>query len=157
MLNQQNKENFLKKDCITLLRTLTPNQKAKWGKMDGQQMVEHLRDVCKVANGKIALPLYNNDPEKLAKARAFLMSEAPFTESIRVPVMPEVPRPAKYASITEAIEKMEIEMNDVFTVYAANSSQTLNHPMFGELNYEEQIHYLDKHVRHHLRQFGLVE
>lgn len=157
MLQQQEKENFIKKDCIALLRTLTPNQKAQWGKMDGQQMVEHLRDVCKVANGKISLPLYNNDPEKLAKARAFLMSEAPFAESIRVPVMPEEPRPAKYASLTEAIDKMEIEMNDVFSVYANNPTLQLNHPMFGELNYAEQIHYLDKHIRHHLRQFSLVE
>jgi len=120
-------------------------------------MVEHLRDVCKLANGKIVLPLLNTDPEKLAKARAFMMSEGQFQENTKVPVMPDEPRPHKYSSLQEAITKTETELNDVFTVYAADPSKILMHPMFGELNYEQQIHYLDKHVRHHLRQFGLVD
>ena len=148
---------FLKHDYIPLLQTLTADQKGKWGKMDGQQMVEHMRDVFKLANGKIVLPLLNTDPEKLAKARVFVMSDAPFAENARVPVMPEEPRAHKYSSLAEAIAKLEPEINDVFTVYAADSSKTLTHPMFGELDYDQQIHYLDKHVRHHLRQFGLVD
>lgn len=153
----EEKEHFLKHGCIPLLYTLTPEQKGRWGKMDGQQMVEHLRDVFKVANGKIVLPLLNTDPEKLAKARVFMMSDAPFRENTKVPVMPEEPHPHKYSSLQEAISKTEAELNDVFTVYAPDPAQTFNHPLFGELNYAEQIQYLDKHVRHHLRQFGLVD
>lgn len=86
-----------------------------------------------------------------------MMSEGLFQENTRVPVMPEEPRPHKYASLQEAITKTEAELNEVFTVYVADPSKILMHPMFGELNYEQQIHYLDKHVRHHLRQFGLVD
>jgi len=155
MINE--KENFLKHEYIPLLQTLAPDQKGKWGKMDGQQMVEHMREVCKVANGKIVLPLLNTDPVKLAKARGFMMSDAQFQENTTVAVMPEEPRAHKYSSMQEAIAKMEVELNDVFAVYAADANKTLNHPVFGELNYEEQIWYLDKHVRHHLRQFGLVD
>lgn len=148
---------FLKHECLPLLQQLSPDEKGKWGKMDGQQMVEHLRDIFKLANGKIVLPLLNTDPDKLAKARIFMMSDALFQENTRVPVMPEEPRPHKYAGLQEAITKTEAELTDVFTVYAADPSKILMHPMFGELNYEQQIHYLDKHVRHHLRQFGLVD
>ncbi len=148
---------FLKHQCIPLLQQLNPAQKGKWGKMDSQQMVEHLRDIFKLANGKIVLPLLNTDPDKLAKARAFMMSEGLFQENTRVPVMPEEPRPHKYSGLQEAITKAEEELNEVFTVYAAEPSKVLMHPMFGELNYEEQIHYLDKHVKHHLRQFNLVD
>jgi len=148
---------FLQHDYIPLLQTLTPDQKGKWGKMDGQQMVEHMRDVFKLANGKIVLPLLNTDPEKLAKSRAFVMSDAPFVENARVPVMQEEPRAHKYSSLAEAIAKLEPEINDVFTVYAADNTKTLMHPMFGELDYDQQIHYLNKHARHHLRQFGLVD
>jgi len=151
------KVNFLKNECIPLLHQLNPDQKGKWGKMNGQQMVEHLRDIFKLANGKIVLPLLNTDPDKLAKARAFMMSEAQFQENTKVAVMPEEPRPHKYASLQEAITKTEPELNDVFAIYAADPSKKLMHPMFGELNYEQQVHYLDKHVRHHLRQFGLVD
>jgi hydroxymethylglutaryl-CoA reductase len=148
---------FLQHDYIPLLQTLTADQKPKWGKMDGQQMVEHMRDVFKVANGKIVLPLLNTDPEKLALGRKFVMSDQPFAANTRVPVMPEEPRSHKYSSIAEAIAKLEPEISDVFTVYAADPSKTLMHPMFGELDYEMQVRYLDKHVRHHLRQFGLVD
>jgi hypothetical protein len=48
---------FLKHELIPLLHTLKADQKPKWGKMDAQQMVEHMRDVFKAANGKIVLPL----------------------------------------------------------------------------------------------------
>ena len=153
----EDKVHFLKHACIPLLKQLSPDQKGKWGKMDAQQMVEHLRDIFKLANGKIVLPLLNTDPDKLAKARIFMMSDGLFQENTRVPVMPEEPRPHKYASLQEAISKTEAELNDVFAVYAADPSKILMHPMFGELNYEQQIHYLDKHVRHHLRQFNLVD
>lgn len=151
------KESFLQNEYLPLLRKLLPGQKAKWGKMDGQQMVEHMRDVFKVANGKLVLPLVNTQPEKLAQARAFLMTEIPFKENTKVPVMPEEPRPHKYASLEEAIAKMETELEAVFRAYASDASLTTLNPMFGSLDYTQQIHLLYKHARHHLRQFGLVE
>ncbi|MES2003879.1 MAG: hypothetical protein V4450_05115 [Bacteroidota bacterium] len=153
----EQKAAFLKNEVIPLLHTLESRQKGNWGKMDAQQMVEHLRDVCKVANGKIELSLINTDPAALEAARAFVMSESHFKENTRVPVMPSEPRAHKYGSMSEAIAKLEPELADVFAVYAANPSLTLMHPIFGALNYEEQIQYLDKHIRHHLRQFGLVD
>ncbi len=151
------KEYFLKNEYLPLLHKLDPLQKGKWGKMDAQQMVEHMRDVFKVANGKIVLPLLVTDPEKLTKARAFMMSEALFRENTKVPVMPEEPRPHKYAGMQEAIKKTAAELADVFTAYAADPAKIFMAPMFGELNYEEQIHLLYKHAKHHLRQFGLVD
>ncbi|MDB5210161.1 MAG: hypothetical protein JWQ30_988 [Sediminibacterium sp.] len=148
---------FLKNEYVPLLHTLKSDQKPKWGKMDAQQMVEHMRDVFKVANGKIALTLLNADPERLAKTRAFLLTDQPFAENTRIAVVPEEPRPHKYAGIAEAIAKLEPEIDDVFTTYAPDHSKLLMHPVFGELDYELQMRYLDKHVRHHLRQFELVD
>ena len=148
---------FLKHEVVPLLRTLKADQKPRWGKMDAQQMVEHMRDVFKAANGKIVLPLLNTDLERLAKMRAFLLTDQQFQENTKSGVMPEEPRPHKYTSIEEAIAKLEPEIADVFNVYAPDHSKILMHPAFGELDYELQIRYLDKHVRHHLRQFGLVD
>ncbi|MCW3087279.1 MAG: hypothetical protein JWQ78_665 [Sediminibacterium sp.] len=148
---------FLRHEYVPLLRQLAPDQKPKWGKMDGQQMVEHMRDVFKVANGKIAMQLLNTDPGRLAKMRAFLLTDQPFQENTKSAVMPEEPRPHKYSGMEEAIAKLETEIGDMFTAYAPDPSKTLMHPAFGELDYELQIRYLDKHVRHHLRQFGLVD
>jgi hypothetical protein len=153
----QQKEAFLKNELIPLLKTLQPGRKGQWGKMDGQQMVEHLRDVFKVANGKIVLPLVNTDPARLERDRAFIMTDIPFRENTRVPVMPEEPRAHKYASLDEAIAKLQPELEDVFTVYEADPLKTTHNPMFGELNYEQQVNLLYKHAMHHLRQFRLVK
>ena len=153
----QAKENFLKHAYIPLLKKLQPGQVAKWGKMDSQQMVEHMRDACKLANGKLVFPLLNSDPEKLSKARAFMMSEELFKENTKVAIMPDEPRPHKFDSLSEAIHQLEPELNLLFVVFAADPLKTLVNPVFGELNYEEQICLLYKHAKHHLRQFGLVE
>lgn len=152
----QEKENFLKNEYILLLRKAQPTQQARWGKMDVQQMIEHMREVFKLANGKIILPLVNTDAEKLAKARAFLMTEAPFKENTKAPMMPEEPRPHKYGSLEEAIAKLEPELRDVFVAYAADPHKTIPNPVFDELNYEQQVNLLYKHALHHLRQFGLA-
>ncbi len=151
------REKFLREELPALLKQLQPGQQPAWGKMDAQQMVEHLRDVCKLANGKIRFPLVNTDPAKLAAARSFLVTGDPFARNLRVPMVPEEPRPHKYPSIQEAIEKLMEEMNAVFDVYAADPSLLLIHPFFGELDFEWQLIYLEKHVRHHLRQFGLMD
>lgn len=147
---------FLQNDLIPLLQTLSPGEKGNWGKMDAQQMVEHLADIFRVANGKIVLPLMNTDPERLAQARAFLLSDALFQQNTRVPVMPEEPLPYRCTSIQEAIKNVAYERDQVFAVYQTDPSLTLMHPMFGPLNYAAQIHYLHKHISHHLRQFSLV-
>lgn len=149
-------QDFLQNKLIPLLQTLSADQPGNWGKMDAQQMVEHLADIFRVANGKIVLPLMNKDPQKLAQARAFLLSDAFFQQNTRVPVMPEEPNPRNCASMQEAIDNMAFERDQVFVVYQADPALTLMHPMFGPLNFSEQIHYLHKHINHHLRQFGLV-
>lgn len=151
------KEKFLKSEYVQILKNARPGLPAKWGKMDLQQMVEHMRDVFKVANGKIVLPLLTIDPEKLARQREFIMTDIPFRENTRVPVMPEEPRPHKYASMEEAIAKLEPELADVFAVYTSGPGKTTMNPIFGELNYEQQVNLLHKHALHHLRQFGLAE
>ena len=153
----QQKENFLKTEYLPLLQQLQPGQKGKWGKMDAQQMIEHMRDVFKVANGKIVLPLLTTDPVHLEKLRGFIMTEMPFKENTKMPLMPEEPRAHKYGSLEEAIAKMQPELNDVFALYESDSQKTTMNPMFGELNYEQQVNLLHKHSLHHLRQFGLVD
>ena len=153
----ESKVHFIKQDYIPLLHKLTADQKGEWGKMDGQQMVEHMRDIFKLASGKILVPLVNTDPERLARSRAFLLTEDPFPPNVKGPGVAEEPRPHKYSSLAEAISKLEPEIEAVFTAYANEPGKLLMHPVFGELDYELQIRYLDKHARHHLRQFGLVD
>ena len=148
---------FLKNEYIPLLKKLEPRQKGLWGKMDAQQMVEHMRDIFKVANGKFKMPLMDDNPVHLEKKRAFLLTDFPFPQNAKGPGVPDEPIPHRAANMEEAIARLEPEIDAMFAAYDTDPSLLLMHPAFGELDYDRQLRYLSKHVYHHLRQFGLAD
>jgi hypothetical protein len=150
------KQSFLQEKYLPLLKTIQPTTVAQWGKMDVQQMVEHICDAFKNANGKIKIPSVPHPPEHLQKLREFILTDKPFRENTNAPFMPEIPRAHQYTSIEEAIEKLEPEINAFVEVYENNPGMEIENPVFGMLNYEMQTALLYKHVTHHLRQFGVI-
>lgn len=148
---------FLRNEYIPLLQKLEPRQQPQWGKMDAQQMVEHMRDIFRLANGKIKMPLMDNDPVHVEKKRAFLLTDFPFPKNAKGPGVPDEPIPHRAAGMEEALAKLKPEIDEMFAVYDADPSLLLMHPAFGQLDYELQMRYMQKHVFHHLRQFGLAD
>ncbi len=146
---------FLKQQYIPLLKQLRADAPAKWGKMNVQQMVEHIRDAFKAASGKLHIPAVPQNPEHAQKLREFLLSDKPFRENTNAPFMPETPRAHKYASLDEAIAKTEPELKAYFDVYEQQPGIEIENPVFGLLNYELHTALLYKHTTHHLRQFGV--
>ncbi|WP_127133049.1 hypothetical protein [Pseudoflavitalea rhizosphaerae] len=153
-MNQQ-QVNFLKNEAVFHLKHLAPDAKGAWGKMNGQQMVEHMAGMMKVANGSIhhtALP----DKERMAKAYAWLMTDKPFRENTINPLLPEEPNPTEYNTIQQAIEALQKELDHFFEVFESTPGLKIENPIFGNLNFEEQVQLLYKHFQHHLKQFGLI-
>lgn len=148
------KENFLRTKFVPLLQRLHPDTQAKWGKMNVQQMIEHLTDVFMVASGKMQLPVVT-PPEKLAKFREFMMSEKPFKENTKSPVLSEEPAPLKKHTKEAAIGKLQEELIFFFETFEKDHDKKTTHPVFGVLSFEENIQILHKHALHHLRQFGI--
>jgi hypothetical protein len=148
------KENFLRTKFVGLLQRLDANTQARWGKMNVQQMIEHVTDVIMVASGKLPMPIVT-PPEKLPKFREFMMSEKPFKENTKSPVLGEEPLPLKKHTKEAAIGKLQEELIYFFEVFEKDPIKKTNHPAFGELNFEENIQIMHKHVVHHLRQFGI--
>lgn len=148
---------FLKNDFIPLLKDLPTEAKGKWGKMNGQQMVEHLTGFFKVSIGKMQIP-FATPPDKLPKFKEFLLSEKEFLENTKAPfgVLPEHPFPVRKASMIEAVSDLEKTINDFFSYYEQNEDHKKTHPVFGDLNFLEWVQLHHKHVIHHLNQFGLL-
>lgn len=147
---------FLKTDFVPLLTGLSPVQQGKWGKMNAQQMVEHLGEYLRIANGKHKVQPVNS-PEITQKSYTFMMSDRPFRENTPNQLLPDVPPDVKHASMKEALAELQMEIDDFFKVYEQNPGLRITSPFFGELNFEEQVHLLHKHAMHHARQFGLVD
>lgn len=149
------KFNFLKSDFIPLLEKIDSTTKPLWGKMNPQQMLEHVSDFFKVSTDKLHIP-FVTVPEHLPKYREFLMSEKEFRENTKAPVLPEDPLPVRMVDIIEARNELEHEVKDFFDFFKHDPEKTTQHPVFGDLNFSEWILLHYKHVKHHLKQFGII-
>lgn len=149
------KKKFLKEDFTKLLSTLAADQKGKWGKMNAQQMVEHMSGAFRVGSGKHPEKAMHS-PEITQKSYNFMMSEKPFRENTPNQLLPEEPVPVNHKSMADAVAELQAEIDYFFKVYSENEGLRTINPFFGNLNFEEQVQLLHKHATHHAKQFGLV-
>jgi oxepin-CoA hydrolase/3-oxo-5,6-dehydrosuberyl-CoA semialdehyde dehydrogenase len=146
------KKAFLRNQFLDFFSDLKGKEIGKWGKMNSQQMIEHLSAFFKVSTGKILFPL-TTPIEHLPKYKDFLNSDKEFRENTKAPVLPEEPLPLRYPSMQKALEELEKSVDDFFK---DDHSKTTLHPAFGELNFDEWVQLHHKHVTHHLKQFRLM-
>lgn len=151
----EQKISFLKNDLTQHLQNIPADHAPAWGKMNLQQMTEHLsRDAFRVATGKETFPLMAKE-ENIPKMHAFLRSDIPFKENTVNRLMAEEPVPVKHPDMNTAIAELKTEISDFFEAYESEPSKTVINPFFGELDFELQVNLLHKHALHHLRQFGV--
>lgn len=154
MENIQAKANFLRNEYVKLLGTINPATKGLWGKMNVQQMIEHMSYSMRQASGKELYTILTAE-EHLPCMQAFLVSEKPFRENTPNQLLPDEPEAAKQPDIQSALNELEDEINYFFSVYENEPGKIITNPFFGNLGYEQQVQLLHKHAWHHLRQFGV--
>ncbi|MBI3502769.1 MAG: hypothetical protein HY063_13340 [Bacteroidetes bacterium] len=137
------------------LRSLEPTAKGKWGKMNAQQMVEHLTDSTRVATGK-EYQKKELTEELTEKARKFFLGDKPFRENTTNHLLPVQPNPVRNLSMENSIKEFETELNEFFSMFEDSQRTTIN-PFAGKFNFEQWVHLLHKHFQHHAKQFGLSE
>lgn len=153
----EQKLNFITKECMPLFKNIFADTAGKWGKMNAQQMVEHVAAFFYVSTEKIKFDLVTT-VEHLPKYKEFLLSDKQFRENTKAPgsVIGEDPLPLRYATMEEALEKLGESIAYFENYFKDDADKKTMHPVFGELNYEEWVLLHYKHVTHHLRQFGLL-
>lgn len=150
----QEKISFLENDFPKFLQTLDGNAKGKWGVLNAQQMVEHISDSLREANGKRDTKQLITPVDLLPRYYDFMMSDKPFKENTKNIQMPESPIPVRNESIDKAIEEMILEWNDFKIAFENEPEKKITNAIFGHLNYYEWLHLLHKHTKHHAKQFG---
>jgi hypothetical protein len=150
------KENFLRTKLIRYLQQLDPATPPRWGKMSVQQMIEHLGGhAVRNANGGLKIDTIVTPPEKLERMREFLMSDKPFKENTKNPLLEEEPAPLRYKTVQAAIGALHMELIYFFETFEKDHDLITRNPLFGDLNFEQNVQLLHKHALHHLRQFGV--
>ena len=151
----QQKLNFISTGLVDAVKKLQVDAIPKWGKMNAQQMVEHVAGFFRISTSKLHFPLVTPE-EHLPKYKEFLRSEKEFRENTKAPVLPEEPLPVHFDGLDLAIDHLEKEVKDFIAIFEKDPAFISQHPVFGDLNYEEWILLHYKHVMHHLKQFGLA-
>src|SRR5882757_8460414 len=102
------KLDFIQHQFVSLLNNLPASTEGKWGKMNAQQMVEHVTGFFRVSSNKRHFPLVSPS-EHLPKLKAFLLSDKEFRENTKAPtsVIGEEPLPIRTNSMEEAIAGLQ--------------------------------------------------
>lgn len=149
------KEQFLREGFVSALRTIDPAAQPLFGKMNPQQMAEHMAEYIRLGYGNpvVAEIFYTED--SLEKLRQFILSEKPFKDNTPNPILGNTPRPCVFSDYAAAVTDVERAVDELFRAFEQNRELTVASPFFGRLDYPMTVHLLDKHARHHLRQFGI--
>jgi hypothetical protein len=141
------KENFLRTRLVSLLQQLDPGTPPHWGKMNVQQMIEHYAgDAVRNASGRLKIDTVLTPPENLQRMRDFLMSEKPFKENTKNPLMAEEPAPLRYKTVQAAIGALQQELIYFFEAFEKDTNLITRNPFFGDLNFEQNVQLLYKHT-----------
>lgn len=151
-----NKEFFLKEQLVPAIASIAPNSSPLWGKMNLQQMTEHLsREGFQFASGKSSHSLVTPE-EQIPQMHAFLRSDKEFRENTVNILMAPEPLAIKHEGIVNALKELQEEIDYFFEIYKKEPEESIVNPFFGALDFELQIHLLHKHAKHHLKQFGVT-
>ena len=153
----EEKLQFITRQFVPLLQTLSSDAIGKWGKMNAQQMAEHVSGFFKVSTEKIKFPVIT-PVEHLPKYKEFLLSDKEFRENTKAPagVVPDEPMATRNASMAAALEELQQEIDHFVQYFAADPGAKTAHPVFGELDFAEWVQLHHKHVTHHAKQFGVL-
>jgi hypothetical protein len=149
------KLNFLKTEFPKLISNLQPDAKGNWGIMNAQQMVEHMADSVSQATGKNNQKLHTSS-DLVGKYKDFAMSDKEFKPNTPNALLPDVPAQTSKSSMKDAIAEYSDQVNAFIDYFEKNKGMTITNPFFGDLNFEEWTHLLNKHAIHHCKQFGLL-
>lgn len=147
---------FFTATANTILVGADADIKPLWGRMNLQQMIEHLTLAIKMSNGKLTVPIVT-PPDKIDKLKTVgLLSNRPLPKGFQNVALPVEPIPLVCVNKEEAVKRLYAEFNDFLALYN-NPNASASHNLFGQLNLHEWLWFHYKHFMHHFAQFGLVE
>lgn len=138
-----------RQDLRDRLERLSPAAERRWGKMSAPQMVTHLVDSMRMANGELQVPA-KKLPIRFTPLKQFIIYVAPFPRS--APTAPQlIPRPpGDWPSECRTL----CTLIDQFAARDRSAPRWPDHPAFGKMTAGSWGVLTYRHIDHHLRQFG---
>jgi Protein of unknown function (DUF1569) len=130
---------------------VTPDARPRWGKMNASAMMAHMNDALRMALGELRVQSKNLRLMQLKPIRKLVIYYLPIPKG--APTAPELIARCPTAVLDDEKRAFAELMHRLGTV---RPDATLGeHPLFGNLSYDEFGALIAKHSDHHLRQFGV--
>ncbi|HEV8504998.1 MAG TPA: hypothetical protein VGQ53_06350 [Chitinophagaceae bacterium] len=143
-----------RKNLNSLLNILQSETPALWGRMNAQNMIEHLIEAVEYTNGKRMADL-RFPPGKADQQRKDLVHGDFVIPNGVQGYLPDATKTKKFKDLPTAIRELNKEL-DAFEIFFKTEGMTAIHFEFGPMNYNEWIIWHGKHFTHHFKQFGLL-
>jgi len=140
---------------LSILNRLSSSKTPLWGKMNAQEMVEHLSDMLMISRGTGNFTI-DVDAETIARRQQFLSSDKEMAKNIAVPFTKEIIE-LRHDELELALDEFAEEWINFTEYYENNPSASVIHPYYGDLDFNLWLKMHDKHFMHHFKQFGLIE
>jgi hydroxymethylglutaryl-CoA reductase len=140
---------------LSILNGLSSSKTPLWGKMNAQEMVEHLSDMLMMSRGTGNFTI-DVDAETIARRQQFLSSDKEMAKNIAVPFTKEIIE-LRHDELELALDEFAEEWINFTEYYENNPSDSVIHPYYGDLDFNLWLKMHDKHFMHHFKQFGLIE
>jgi hypothetical protein len=139
-------------ELVRRLRTMRPDSAARWGRMSAHQMICHLADAFRMANGdKVVSPASGLLQRSVIKWIALYL---PLAWPAGIPTRPETDqaiggtKPLEFAADVAQVELL------LMSFASSQSVACPSHPIFGAMSHRAWLRWAYLHTDHHLRQFG---
>ena len=129
--------------------SVTSASVARWGRMDAQAMLIHLRQSALMALGELPVACKSKRLFQVFPIKHLILHVAPFPKG--APTAPEL-----LISDAAPLEATRVELVSLIDRIGAGPREGHGpvHPLFGRLSFREWGVATYKHTDHHLRQFG---
>ncbi|MBK9097935.1 MAG: DUF1569 domain-containing protein [bacterium] len=144
------------KEIINSLNNLNPEQKALWGKMTPQHMVEHLFIAVQASINEIEVKVYTEE-RKIPVLKRLFFRDGEFPKEFMNPAIGPDLLNLKFNDLQSAIKEIESVLMRYNKFFETNPSTKTIHPVFGYLTKDEWDIFHKKHFKHHLSQFGISD
>jgi Protein of unknown function (DUF1569) len=129
--------------------TVTSASTPRWGRMDVQTMLTHLKLSALMALGELPVACKSNRALQVFPMKHLILHVVPFPKS--APTAPELLAP--HAAPVDAIRSELVSLMERIGTGPRDGDGPV-HPLFGRLSRREWGVATYKHADHHLRQFG---
>jgi oxepin-CoA hydrolase/3-oxo-5,6-dehydrosuberyl-CoA semialdehyde dehydrogenase len=143
-----------RKRLNSLLDALQPGTPALWGRMNAQNMIEHLVEAVEYTNGKKVADLKVSIDKAKEQRENLVLSDFVIPNSA-TGYLPDATKAKRFKDLKTSILELNKEL-DAFEYFFKSEGITAIHFEFGPMNYAEWVTWHGKHFTHHFKQFGLL-